>query len=68
MFTIWLLMPAGRQFERTDVVRYAVGKAASPEPVVPANELISEDGRILSFTLLSLDPGFGYEFRWTFRE
>jgi predicted acylesterase/phospholipase RssA len=68
MFTIWLLMPAGRQFESTDVVRYAVGKAASPEPIVPANELTSEDGRILSFTLLSLKPGFRYEFRWTFRE
>jgi len=68
MFTIWLLMPAGRQFESTDVVRYAVGKAASPEPIVPANELTSEDGRILSFTLLSLKPGFRYEFHWTFRE
>jgi len=68
MFTIWLLMPAGRQFESTDVVRYAVGMTASPEPIVPANELLSEDGRILSFTLLSLKPGFRYEFRWTFRE
>ena len=68
MFTIWMLMPAGRQFENADVVRYAVGKAASPEPIVPANELVSEDGRILSFTLLSLKPGFRYEFRWTFRE
>ena len=68
MFTIWLLMPAGRQFESTDVVRYAVGTAPSPEPIVPANELTSEDGRILSFTLLSLKPGFRYEFRWTFRE
>ncbi len=68
MFTIWLLMPPGRQFENTDVVRYAIGKAASPEPIVPANGLTSEDGRILSFTLLSLKPGFRYEFRWTFRE
>ena len=68
MFSIWLLMPAGRQFERTDVVRYAVGRAASPEPIIPANELTSEDGSILSFTLLSLNPGFRYEFRWTFRE
>ena len=68
MFTIWLLMPARRQFESTDVVRYAIGKTASPESIVPANELISEDGRILSFTLLSLKPGFRYEFRWTFRE
>jgi hypothetical protein len=68
MFTIWLLMPAGRQFESTDVVRYPIGTAPSPEPVVPANELTSEDGRILSFTLLSVKPGFRYEFRWTFRE
>jgi hypothetical protein len=50
------------------VVRYAMGKSASPELIVPANELTSEDGRILSFTLLSLKPGFRYEFRWTFGE
>ena len=68
MFSIWLLMPPGRQFESTDVLRYAMGKSASPESIVPANELTSEDGRILSFTLLSLKPGFQYEFRWTFRE
>lgn len=68
MLTVWLLMPAGRQFDSTDVVRHGVGEASSPEPIAPVNELISGDGKILSFTLLSVEPGFRYEFRWTFRE
>jgi hypothetical protein len=68
MFTGWLLLPAGKQLESVVLLRYAIGKATSPERIVPANELISDDGRMLSITLLSVEPGFQYEFRWTFRE
>lgn len=68
LFSGWLLLPAGKQFARVDVLRYTAGETASPERIVPANELISEDGRILALTLLSLKPGFQYECRWVYRE
>lgn len=68
MFTGWLLLPAGKQLESVIMLRYAIGKATNPERVVPANEMISDDGRMLSFTLLSVEPGFQYEYRWTYRE
>jgi hypothetical protein len=68
LFSGWLLLPAGREIEGMVIMRYVEGDLASPERIAPANELMSEDGRILSFTLLNLEPGFLYECRWTFRE
>jgi hypothetical protein len=44
----------------------SAGKDSNTERIVPASELVSPDGRIAAFGLLSLEPGFTYERRWTY--
>lgn len=68
LFSYWLLLPEGKHYGSMDLFRYPIGKAASPERIVPANELVSLNGQIAAFTLLSLEPGFMYERRWTYRD
>jgi hypothetical protein len=68
LLTCWWLLPVGKQYQSMDVLRYPTGKASHPERVVPANEIISPDGEIVAFTLLSVEPGFMYERRWTYRD
>ena len=68
LLTYWLLLPEGKRYQSTDLFRYPSGKTSSPERVIPANEMLSPDGQIAAFTLLSLEPGFMYERRWTYRE
>jgi predicted acylesterase/phospholipase RssA len=68
MLTCWILLPGGKQYQSVDILRYSTGKVANPERIDPANEVISPDGHIVAFILLSLEPGFMYEHRWTYRE
>jgi predicted acylesterase/phospholipase RssA len=68
LLTCWLLLPEGKHYQSMDILRYAAGKASGPERIVPANEMVSPDGHIVALTLLSLEPGFRYERRWTYRD
>jgi hypothetical protein len=68
LLTCWLLLPEGKQYQSMEVLRYPSGKGSSPERIVPANEMVSPDGQIVALTLLSLEPGFKYERRWTYRD
>jgi hypothetical protein len=64
----WLLLPEGKQYQSFDLLRYPSGDATAPELVAPANHFSSLDGQLLSFSLLSLKPGFTYECRWAYRD
>ncbi len=64
----WLLLPEGRRYRNFELLRYRAGAVTAPEFVVPANLVDSMDGQILGFSLLSLEPGFRYECRWSYRE
>jgi predicted acylesterase/phospholipase RssA len=71
LLTCWLLLPEGKQYQGMELLRYptrkdSAGKDSNTERIVPASELVSPDGRIAAFGLLSLEPGFTYERRWTY--
>lgn len=68
LLTCWWLLPVGKQYQSMEVLRYPIGKASRPERVVPASDLVSPDGQIVAFNLLSVEPGFMYERRWTYRD
>jgi hypothetical protein len=68
LLTCWLLLPEGKHYERMDLLRYRADNASVPERVVPARESVPPDGQIIGFSLLSLEPGYLYESRWTLRD
>jgi hypothetical protein len=67
LLTCWVLLPAGKQYQSMDLLRFPIGKGAVPERIVPPNEVVTLDGQIAGFNLLSAEPGFMYEWRWTYR-
>jgi hypothetical protein len=64
LLNYWLLLPEGKKSESFDLFHYPVGNPSAREPIVPANQLNALDGQLLSFSLLSVKPGFVYECRW----
>jgi len=68
LLSCWLLLPEGKQYQNFDLLRYQTSKAKVPERVIPAYQFDTLDGRVLSFSLLNVKPGFLYEARWKHRE
>ncbi|MCI0680757.1 MAG: patatin-like phospholipase family protein [Gemmataceae bacterium] len=68
LLTCWLLLPDGKHYQGMELLRYPAGNDSSPERMVPASEIVSPNGQIAAFALLSLEPGCMYERRWTYRD
>jgi hypothetical protein len=68
LLSYWLLLPEGKREESFDLFKYPAGNVSAREPIVPANQLNALDGQLLSFSLLSVKPGFVYECRWQYRD
>jgi hypothetical protein len=68
LLTCWLLLPEGKRYQSMEILRYSTAKPSGPERITPANEMIAPDGQFVALTLLSLEPGFQYERRWTYRD
>jgi hypothetical protein len=49
-----------------DLLRFPAGKEDSPERVLPPNEVVTADGQIVGFNLLSPDAGYMYQYHWTY--
>jgi hypothetical protein len=64
LLSYWLILPEGKRSESFDLFKYPAGNASAREPIAPANQLNALDGQLLSFSLLSVKPGFIYECRW----
>jgi hypothetical protein len=58
-------MPEDQRHRSFDLLRYPTGNASAREHVAPAYRMKAPNGRVLAFALLSADPGFIYECRWT---
>jgi predicted acylesterase/phospholipase RssA len=67
LLTGWVLLPAGKQYQSMDLLRFPIGKGSVPERIVPPNEVVTLDGQIVGFNLLSAEPGYMYEYHWTYR-
>jgi hypothetical protein len=65
ILSYWLLMPEDQRHRSFDLLRYPTGNASAREHVAPAYRMKAPNGRVLAFALLSADPGFIYECRWT---
>ncbi|SFJ58694.1 patatin-like phospholipase family protein [Planctomicrobium piriforme] len=68
LLSAWLLMPDDKRYQNFNLLRYPKGNISESESVAPAQQLNVVDGHILAFTLLSVEPDFTYECRWTFPE
>jgi predicted acylesterase/phospholipase RssA len=65
--TTWVLMPRGREYGNFQITRREAGKASKTERWRPVTEYLADDYTILAFKLLSLEPGWVYEVRWTYK-
>lgn len=68
LLSAWLLMPNDKRYRHFDLLRYPTETISASEFVAPAQQLSMTDGQILAFSLLSAQPGFTYECRWTYLE
>lgn len=66
-FTLWVMLPTGKQRKGWRVVRYPHDKPQEAETVRVVTEYLSDDSSILAFKLLSLKPDFSYEVQWFYR-
>jgi hypothetical protein len=65
--TMWLLMPHGREYERSSLIRYPTGTPTKVEAVKAVTEYFTGDATILSFKLLAPKMGYTYEVRWSYK-
>ena len=65
--TRWLLLPPGKEYRSWQMIRYPRGQPDASEQVRPVTEYLADDYSILSFKLLSLEPGYTYELTWLYR-
>lgn len=66
-FTLWVMLPTGKQRKGWRVVRYPHDKPLQADTVNVVTEYLSDDESILAFKLLSLKPDYSYEVQWFYR-
>jgi len=66
-FTIWVMLPANREYRSWQVVRSPVDKPEQVEKVRVVTEYLADDKTILAFKLLSLKPEYNYEVQWFYK-
>jgi hypothetical protein len=64
ILSCWLLLPEGNRYTNFELLRYQTGKDMVPERVTPAYHFDTLEGRVLSFALLNVEPGFTFEASW----
>jgi hypothetical protein len=64
--TLWVLMPARRQYKHFGIVRHPTGKPTKLETVKLVTEYLPDDYTIIAFKLLALRPGYTYEVSWIY--
>jgi hypothetical protein len=65
--TMWILLPAGKEYKSWRIVRHPQGKPQDVERVRVVTEYLAEDFTILAFKLLSLKPGYMHEVQWFYK-
>lgn len=68
LLSCWLLLPEGKQYQNLELLRYQIGSEKVPQRVTPAYHFDTLEGRVFSFALLNVKPGFIYEARWEHRD
>jgi predicted acylesterase/phospholipase RssA len=66
-FTVWLLMPEGKEYRSFRVTRYKAGNPGTIEVVQLVSEYLADDFTILAFKLLSVKAGYTYEIAWSYK-
>jgi hypothetical protein len=66
--SLWLLMPAGKEYQSYCIVRYPLDKPAAVESVRPVADYMAGDYTILAFRLLELKAGYTYEVQWMYKD
>jgi hypothetical protein len=65
--TMWVLMPAGREYQNFRISRHETHKSEKAEPVRVVTEYLADDYTIIAFKLLALKPGWTYVVTWIYR-
>jgi predicted acylesterase/phospholipase RssA len=65
--TLWIMLPAGREYESWRVVRYPNDNPHEMERVKVVTEFLADDYSILAFKLLALKSGYAYEVQWFYK-
>jgi predicted acylesterase/phospholipase RssA len=65
--TLWIMLPARKEYESWRVVRHPQDKPQEIERVKVVTEYLANDNSILAFKLLALKPGYEYEVQWFYR-
>jgi predicted acylesterase/phospholipase RssA len=66
-FTLWIMLPAGKEYKSWSVVRYPQGKPQNVERVKVVTEYLADDFTILAFKLLALKPDYMYKVQWYYK-
>jgi hypothetical protein len=66
-FTLWILLPTGKQYKSWRVTRHKEGNPNNVERVHVVTEYLADDYTILAFKLLSLRPDDVYEVQWFYK-
>jgi predicted acylesterase/phospholipase RssA len=65
--TLWIMLPAGKEYKSWSVVRYPTGNPQNVERVKVVTEYVADDFTILAFKLLSLKPDYMYKVQWYYK-
>jgi predicted acylesterase/phospholipase RssA len=65
--TMWIMLPAGKEYASWRIVRYHPGTPHQVEKVRAVSEYLAEDYTVLAFKLLSLKPDYVYEVQWYYK-
>jgi predicted acylesterase/phospholipase RssA len=65
--SFWIMLPEGQTYRSFDLLRYGSDRPDSIESVEPTHRLLSPAHALIGFSLLSVQPGYTYECRWTYR-
>jgi predicted acylesterase/phospholipase RssA len=65
--TVWIMLPAGKEYKSWRVVRYHKGNPQNVERVQVVTEYLADDFTILAFKLLSVKPDYTYKVQWYYK-
>jgi predicted acylesterase/phospholipase RssA len=65
--TMWILMPEGKEYQNSHIIRHEAEKPDAVEAVKLVSEYLPDDYAILAFKLLALKPGYTYQVSWIYK-
>ena len=65
--TRWFLMPRGREYASSQILRYETGKPGTVEVVRGLTEYLADDASIIAYKMASVKGGYTFELTWFYK-